>query len=234
MPPIDPNDIMISILAGFLAGLIHVFSGPDHLTAIAPLAVKSHRRAWISGFRWGLGHAAGVLFVGILSLLFRELLPIDLVSSWSDRLVGVLLIGIGIWSWRKALRTRIHAHEHSHGGESHLHFHVHAAGNVQDRNHGQKPHVHRHAAFGIGTLHGLAGSSHFLGILPALAFASNWQAAGYLTAFGAGTVVAMVLFSSIVGLLAARFAVGSALAYRGLMYTCSGAAVAVGVAWLVV
>ena len=27
---------MISILPGFLAGLIHVFSGPDHLAAIAP------------------------------------------------------------------------------------------------------------------------------------------------------------------------------------------------------
>jgi sulfite exporter TauE/SafE len=225
---------MISILAGFLAGLIHVFSGPDHLAAIAPLAVRSHRRAWIAGLRWGLGHATGVLFVGILSLLLRELLPIDLISSWSERLVGVLLIGIGIWSWHRALRTRIHAHEHSHGGEAHLHLHVHAEGGLEEGNHERKPHVHRHAAFGIGTLHGLAGSSHFLGILPALAFPSNRQAAAYLAAFGAGTVVAMLFFSSIVGLVATRFAVGGTRAYRGLMCVCSGAAVAVGVAWLVI
>jgi sulfite exporter TauE/SafE len=225
---------MISILAGFLAGLIHVFSGPDHLAAITPLAVRSHRRACVAGFRWGLGHAAGVLFVGMLSLLLRGLLPVDLISSWSERLVGLLLIGIGIWSWHKALHTRIHAHEHSHGGASHLHFHVHAAGNVRDGNHERKPHVHGHAAFAIGTLHGLAGSSHFLGILPALAFASNRQAAGYLIAFGVGTVAAMLLFSSIIGLLATRFAVGGTRAYRGLMYVCSVAAVAVGVAWLVV
>ena len=225
--------IMTPILAGFFAGMMHVFAGPDHLTAVAPLAVRIHRRAWNAGLRWGLGHASGVLFVGALALLFRGLLPVGMISSWSERSVGLLLIGIGVWGWRKALRTRVHAHEHSHGGKSHLHFHIHKANHSKEAVHDGSRHVHGHAAFGIGTLHGLAGSSHFLGVLPALAFPSNWQAAGYLAAFGIGTVIAMLLFSSVIGFLAMRCAMGGTAAYRGLMYVCSIAAVAVGVVWLI-
>src|SRR3989442_15739149 len=93
-------------------------------------------------------------------------------------------------------------------------------------------HAHTHAAFGIGTLHGLAGSSHFLGILPALALPSNLLAAGYLAAFGVGTVLAMVLFSHVIGAVAARFKVRMWKAYRGMMFACSAIAFVVGAAWL--
>src|SRR5947208_12952208 len=106
--------VMLLVLGGVSAGLIHVFSGPDPLAAIAPLAMKRQRGAWLSGLRWGIGHASGVAVVGILSLILRGLLPIDLISSWSDRLVGVLLIGIGLWTLRKAML--VHAHPHGHDG----------------------------------------------------------------------------------------------------------------------
>src|SRR5438132_8271544 len=89
------RNMIVLIFAGIAAGLIHVLSGPDHLAAIAPLVTKFPRRAWTCGLRWGAGHAAGVVFVGIGSLVLRGVLPVDLISSWSDRLVGVLLIGIG-------------------------------------------------------------------------------------------------------------------------------------------
>src|SRR4051812_24176874 len=110
---------MISVIAGLLAGSLHVFSGPDHLAAIAPLAINVRRRAWITGLRWGVGHSAGVLVVGILSLLLRDLLPLESISNWSERIVGVLLIAIGFWGIRKTMQ--IHAHEHEHQGERHVH-----------------------------------------------------------------------------------------------------------------
>jgi sulfite exporter TauE/SafE len=81
-------------------------------------------------------------------------------------------------------------------------------------------------------LHGLAGSAHFLGILPALAFATRSSAVAYITAFGAGTVVAMTLFAGLIGWVSRRFSRGGARLYRGLLFTFGGAAVAVGVAWL--
>jgi hypothetical protein len=175
--------------------------------------------------RWGIGHASGVAFVGILSLVLRGLLPVDLISNWSDRLVGAVLIGIGFWTLRKALL--IHTHAHHHEGESHEHIHVHSRSGA----HTVKRHVHTHAAFGIGTLHGLSGSSHFLAIIPALAMPSTALAIVYLSCYGVGTVLAMMLFASAINSLSLRFA-GTAKVYRGFLFACSGVAVTVGCIWI--
>ena len=85
------DGIVISALTGLIAGAVHVWSGPDHLAALAPLAVRRPRRAWLPGMRWGLGHSAGVGLIGLLSLWLRDRLPVDLLSTWGERLVGVML-----------------------------------------------------------------------------------------------------------------------------------------------
>jgi hypothetical protein len=219
---------MLSALTGFFFGLIHVFSGPDHLTAIAPIAVKHPRRAWLTGAQWGLGHSAGVFFVGLLVLLFREILPLASISSWSERIVGLLLIGIGIWGLRKALSQKLHTHAHTHEGGSHVHFHLHS---LRESEHQHNPHAHSHAAFGIGTLHGVAGSSHLLSVLPAFALKTQTEVVAYLFAFGLGTIAAMAAFSYGVGFWATH--VGSLRAYRRLMAGSSALTLAVGVFWFV-
>ncbi len=223
---------MISVLTGFVAGLNHVLSGPDHLAAVAPLAVEGQQRAWTSGLRWGLGHASGVVLVGVLSLLLRDILPVDLISSWSERLVGVVLIGIGLWGFRQAFNQHLHTHEHSHGGQPHWHVNLHGPGTGHPET-APTPHAHTHAAFVVGTLHGLAGGSHFLVGLAALALPTTTEAIAYLVAYGAGTIFAMVSFSSVMGLVAARFSGGRIRAYRSLMCACSLAAVLIGSFWLV-
>jgi sulfite exporter TauE/SafE len=217
---------MLLIFGGLFAGLLHVLSGPDHLAAVAPLAVRQPRRAWLHGFRWGFGHSAGVIIVGILSLLLREVLPLEGLAAWSERLVGVMLVGIGLWSLRKAFQ--IHEHEHTHDDGAHHHIHMHGAKRVHDHSAHRR---HTHAAFGIGTLHGLAGSSHFLAIIPALALGSTLQATTYLFAYGAGTIVAMMLFAHFIGAASTRFA-GGARVYRGFMFACSGFAFAIGGTWM--
>jgi ABC-type nickel/cobalt efflux system permease component RcnA len=233
IPQIVRNLFMISaIIAGAIAGAVHVWSGPDHLTAIAPLAVRRPRRSWIPGARWGLGHSAGVGVIGLLSLWLRDWLPVDLLSTWGERLVGIMLFGIGLWALRRALKHNVHAHEHEHDGEKHLHLHTHSHGHAKHHDR-DDAHRHTHAAFGIGILHGLAGSSHFLGVLPILAFPTKLQAVSYLAAFGVGTVISMATFSSVLGLITQQFAVGSAKVYRGLLGTCAITAMAVGCFWLV-
>ncbi len=223
---------MIALLSGFVAGLGHVFSGPDHLAAVAPLAVEGRVKAWQAGLRWGLGHTGGVLVVGILSVLLREAIDIQAISSWSERLVGVVLIGIGVWGFRAAFRKRVHVHQHIHGAREHAHVHVHDRGSA----HKPKvatPHVHTHTAFAVGTLHGLAGSSHFLGVIPALAFPTALESYGYLGAFGVGTVFAMIVFAFTIGMISRGRASGGVRLYQTLMYVCSTAAVCIGVYWLV-
>ena len=54
---------------------------------------------------------------------------------------------------------------------------------------------HGHTAFFAGTLHGVAGTAHILGILPAVALPGLWASSAYLLAFGAGTVAAMAAFA---------------------------------------
>jgi ABC-type nickel/cobalt efflux system permease component RcnA len=220
---------MIAAITGVVAGIIHVWSGPDHLAAIAPLAARRPSRAWIPGARWGLGHSAGVGVVGLLSLWLRDRLPVDLLSSWGERMVGVMLFAIGIWALRKALT--VHAHEHGHGEEHHVHLHAHGHRVAHEQ---LEAHAHHtHAAFGIGLLHGLAGSSHFLGVLPILAFPSRVQALTYLLAFGTGTIASMAAFSWLMGSAAARCAEGSTRLYRRLLFSCGGAAMLVGCFWCV-
>lgn len=220
---------MIAAITGLIAGLVHVWSGPDHLAAIAPLAARRPERAWIPGARWGFGHSAGVALIGLLSLWLRDLLPVELLSSWGERLVGVMLLGIGVWGLRKAFKNKVHAHEHEHDGDRHVHVHVHSHGHSRKK---VVAHQHTHAAFGIGILHGLAGSSHFLGVLPILAFPTKIEAAVYLATFGLGTVISMATFSSVIGWVSSRCSIGGARVYRGMMSGCSVAAMAVGGFWL--
>jgi ABC-type nickel/cobalt efflux system permease component RcnA len=219
---------MIAAITGLIAGIIHVWSGPDHLAAIAPLAIRKPARSWIAGARWGLGHSTGVAVIGLLCLWLKDLIPKDLVSAWGERMVGVMLIGIGFWALRKALR--VHAHEHEHDGDRHVHLHAHTHAVPHEK---PAAHLHHtHAAFGIGILHGLAGSSHFLGVLVAAAFPTLSQSVTYLVAFAVGTIASMAAFSSVIGALTVRYAGRSANIYRGLMSACAASAMAVGCFWL--
>ncbi len=244
---------MIHALAGLVAGTVHVLSGPDHLTAVAPLVVSSRRPGWRSGALWGAGHTTGVWIVGALSLAFREVLPIERLSAWSERLVGVVLVVIGIWALRRALTGRLHTHRHQHGASEHEHFHVHKpaaaashpapapehelspapAQRAHEPAHRQRAHEHTHAALGVGLLHGLAGSSHLLGVLPALALPTTGAAAWYLGAYGAGTILAMASFAGVVGLIGQRTAGRTLPAYRWLLGTSAVAAIGVGCFWLI-
>jgi len=230
--------MLIIAASGIVAGLVHVLSGPDHLAAVAPLATDSRRARWKTGLLWGVGHTSGVLVVGVLLLLLRGLLPLDAISSWSERLVGVALVGVGVWGVRRALSLRIHVHQHAHDGTTHVHVHAHAPGAAPHAASKPAPprdqvHDHTHASFAFGILHGLAGSSHVLGILPALALPTRLGAVVYMLSYGAGNVAAMTAFSSAMGLVASRAEAGGLHVFRGLLYVCSAAAVIVGGIWLV-
>lgn len=225
--------MIVAAFSGLVAGFVHVLSGPDHLAAVAPLAADTDRRQWLTGLDWGFGHTGGVLVVGALALLFRELLPLEALSTWGERLVGVVLVGIGLWGFRRALTLRVHVHAHAHDDCRHNHVHAHTGAEAHAHEPGSaQPHTHTHAAFAVGVLHGLAGSSHLLGILPALAFATRAESIAYLGAFGLATVIAMTGFAAAVGLAATSMKAGGVSVFRNLLYGCSTAAILVGGVWL--
>jgi hypothetical protein len=216
---------MLTVLTGAAAGLFHVLSGPDHLAAVAPLAVDDRKRGWLAGFTWGVGHASGVVVVAVVAVLLREMLPsIEVISARGERVVGAALIAIGFWALRR--RARIAPSAHSHGRVSHHHLHVQAGPSWVQRL------GHAHVSFCMGVLHGVAGSSHFFGVLPALALPSGSAALTYIGAFGVGTVAAMTGFATAVGLLGARTG-PNPRQHRAMMAVAAALAILVGGVWLV-
>jgi hypothetical protein len=193
---------MFSVAAGLLAGALHVVLGPDHLAALTPLSLDAPGSAWRAGLRWGLGHAAAVALVCVPALLLREALPLEALSGLGERLVGISLVGLGTWGLMRALFTRLGAAAPS----------MHAA--------------HGHTAFAFGSLHGIAGSAHLVGVLPALALSSRAATLGYLVAFSVGSVLAMTGFSAALGNL------GRLRARRALLACGSAASLGIGCLWL--
>jgi hypothetical protein len=162
--------------------------------------------------------------VAILGVLLRDALPpIDVLSAWSERLVGVALIGIGLWALRRS--TRIGTAFHRHGPMMHDHLHV-RRGPAWVRRLG-----HAHASFCMGVLHGVAGSSHFFGVLPALALPTSGASLLYIGAFGMGTVAAMTVFAAAVGSIAGRGMNGPSM-QRAMMTGAALLAMIVGGVWL--
>lgn len=215
---------MLTIVTGALAGFFHVLSGPDHLAAVAPIAVADRKRGWLAGWTWGIGHASGVVAIAVLAVLLRDVLPpLDVLSAWSERLVGGALIGIGLWALRRSARVAPAAHVH--GDLRHDHVHVQSGPRWLRRL------GHAHASFCLGVLHGVAGSSHFFGVLPALALPTRSASLLYIAAFGVGTVAAMTAFAAVMGSAGNRASPGS-FPQRAMMFSAAVLAIAVGGVWI--
>ena len=151
------------ILTGMVAGFVHVVSGADHLIAMTPAAINNPQRALKNSFSWSLGHSSGVLLLAFLAIFIKDIAPLNKFSNIAEFLVGISLQIVGVFAIKNSFQFSIHSHSHRHGnGIAHRHFHFH----VKEQKNNNK---HSHALTGLGLLHGIAGGSHFLAVLPALA-----------------------------------------------------------------
>ncbi|WP_269623313.1 hydantoin utilization protein A [Prochlorococcus marinus] len=155
--------MIISVLTGFAAGALHVIGGADHLVAMAPSAFNKPRFALKDGFAWGLGHSTGVLLLSVLAILIKDFAQIERMSTMAELSVGIFLLIVGVLTIKTSLGLHIHTHTHTHRNDGkHQHFHLHLRG-------GKKHNRHSHTSISLGLLHGLAGASHLIAVIPALA-----------------------------------------------------------------
>ena len=61
----EVNDLGLAGLIGLGAtlGVMHVLSGPDHMSAIAQLSCGKRLKGFWLGAKWGVGHSSGLLLI---------------------------------------------------------------------------------------------------------------------------------------------------------------------------
>mmetsp|Transcript_14679 Transcript_14679/g.20271 ORF Transcript_14679/g.20271 Transcript_14679/m.20271 type:complete len:272 (+) Transcript_14679:247-1062(+) len=252
------------LVAGFAAGMLHVVSGPDHVAALAPLAVRNRLHAMRTGAVWGAGHGTGVLILGSLGIFARHLIDINFLSRWSEWFVGMMLLAIGLWAARQTFilhrqgfgRTKrgslissssfsslpTEPLSPSEKGKVQLRVRPssqHVEVDLSPAEKGEKVQLRddtaaaapKHAgstAFGVGVLHGAAGTGHIFGVLPSLALPPV-EAAVYLVSY----LVAAILAMSGVGCLLGSIGdIGGPKAILYLMGTSSAVAITIGIWWI--
>ena len=171
---------MIDILlpataAGFVVGFRHAFE-PDHLAAVTTLATRE--AGWWRGMRlgvvWGVGHTVSIALVAVVLVVLGIGIPERFFAA-AELGVAALLVALGVW-------TLWHERRRPESAPDAAPTRVRTAS----------------GALSFGVVHGLAGSGAVIVLLVA---ASNDRAvqAGYLAAFGIGTVLGMSLASLLAG-----------------------------------
>lgn len=188
---------------GFVLGVAHALDA-DHLAAVAAMIDRRDgpRMLVFRGAAWGLGHTVA-LFVVCTSVVFFGLSISGNVEYALELAVGVMIVTLGLRVLDKLRRERIHIHLHEHDGSRHIHAHSHAE---DTGSHEHSRHDHAHAAagsqiatFGVGLLHGAAGSAGLL-ILTIAATDSLLQAVFYFVTFGIGSLVGMAALTGMASL----------------------------------
>ncbi|KAJ9704449.1 hypothetical protein PVL29_002832 [Vitis rotundifolia] len=186
------TELLSSAWTGFFAGCLHTLSGPDHLAALAPLSVgRSRMESAAVGALWGCGHDAGQMIFGLLFLLLKDRLHIEVIRTWGTRVVGFTLLVIGAMGIREASEapTPCVAVEN---GECDV-------GTYEAlENPTAKKKKIGFATFATGIIHGLQPDALMM-VLPALALPSRLAGAAFLVMFLLGTVVAMGSYTVFIG-----------------------------------
>src|SRR5262245_4978340 len=181
--------LLLALGIALLLGLRHA-TDPDHLVAVTSLIASQRSEAAAAqlGAWWGLGHAAMLLGLGLPLIALKSDLP-EWLEVGAEKTVGVVIVVLGarvIWKWARG-DYRAGRHPHEEGSHGHLRRGEGTHGHLTIRT--------PHQAFGIGVLHGLAGTGAVVVLLIA-AMPGQLEAAAALAVFAPMTVVSMVACTS--------------------------------------
>jgi hypothetical protein len=156
-----------------VTGFSHAFEA-DHLVAVSNIVTRRDRLllAIKDGMYWGLGHSSTILAIGFLVIVAKATF-FDGYFGYLEALVGGMLIALGVYRARQ-IRGRHPRHMHDPDGGHRL-------------------------AYGVGLIHGLAGSGAMV-LIVMTEVSGAWNSLFYLLVFGLGSVVGMLLAAGIFSL----------------------------------
>ena len=187
---------------GLVIGLKHAFE-PDHIAAVSTqISIQKNNsqslkqrimegafKSSLIGAIWGAGHTTTLVLIGLLVYVLSINIP-EVFFSGSEFLVGIMLIFLAFTTLSNKKLFKIkHMHPHTHEGSIvHTHPHEHDGA-----------HKHTHKSYLIGCIHGLAGSGALV-VVTAAALNSIQEVLSFILIFGFGSVIGMVLVSSLIGI----------------------------------
>ncbi|MEO8140159.1 MAG: hypothetical protein ABI742_10960, partial [Gemmatimonadota bacterium] len=236
---------IIEILTALMLGFLHALE-VDHMLAVTTFVAgrPSLGTAARFGFRWGVGHSLAVLALGGILLVTGIRWP-ERYDAIGEGVVGLMLVALGLWALRSSRKLHLHvpsehgdhAHLHLHGGPAaHGHPHRETHPEPVEHHHPSAPaHEHRHPGHGItlvGLMHGFAGSSGVVALVPVTLIRRVDVGFAYLAAFGVGVTAGMMVYA-VVAAFAMRQAAARSLRWgRRITALVGVAGVVVGVMWV--
>jgi len=199
---------MLGIFITVYAGLEHAFEA-DHLLAVNSLVTNrtNFKESVKDGVFWGIGHTLTIFVVAILMIGFKIAVS-EQVFSYLEATVGLMLIFLGIYRLSKLFKKNTHSHTYSHshtlsnsGFVSHLHSHTYTHSHIiTTPNHSHPNKLNSfNAAFGVGLVHGLAGSGALV-VLVLSQMKSTSEGLMYILIFGIGSILGMFIASGLFSL----------------------------------
>lgn len=223
--------MLILLLTAGMIGFLHALE-IDHMLAVTAFVSRrpSVPLAARFGARWGIGHSLAVLAAGGALLLLGVRWP-ERWDDFGEATVGAMLVALGVWAVVSARRMHLHSvREHGH---AHLHVHAAEAEHTHTHRHGEAGRDHAHGGItAVGFLHGLAGTSAVVALVPVTLMADVRAGLGYLAAFGVGVTLAMTLFAMAAAVLMQRAHARSLALGRWAAGVVGLAGIFTGVFWM--
>ena len=165
----------LPLLFAAVVGFTHAFEA-DHLVAVSNIVTKRDRLLLSikDGIYWGLGHTSTIFLIGCIMILGKATF-LNSYFGYFEALVGLMLVVLGIY--------RIYQFNKSKHNKAAL----------------MDPHDNHHLAYGVGLIHGLAGSGAMI-LLVMTEIQGSVNSLIYLLIFGIGSVVGMLVAAGIFSL----------------------------------
>jgi hypothetical protein len=225
----------MAFLTALVLGFLHAIE-LDHMVAVT--AFVSRRPALLSaagfGARWGLGHSVAVLVLGGIALAAGVRIPAGTEAAF-EAMVGIALIAVGFWSLQATRNLHLHAPQ-EHGDHVHLHLHrkpLPGHGHPHGPHVAHPPHHHPKGIGAVGLIHGLAGTSAAVALVPVTMAEGLVPGLVYLGMFGLGVTLGMSLFAIVAALAMRRAAERSIAIGRRIGMGAGWLSMAVGGVWII-
>ena len=199
---------MIGFIITAYAGLEHAFEA-DHLLAVNSLVTNrtNFKESVKDGIFWGIGHTVTIFVVAVLMIGFKVNVS-EHIFSYLEATVGLMLVILGVYRLSKLFKKNTHSHNYSHShtlsnldSVSHLHSHTYTHSHIVSTSNHTHPNKLNgfSAAFGVGLVHGLAGSGALV-VLVLSQMKTTLEGLSYILIFGIGSIIGMFIASGLFSL----------------------------------